>query len=189
LAVQTWYAKTSPRLEALGLEVSHAISDRAKALIKLAVTGFECDSGADLLHAQQDLSRWLGSKLARHASTVEKHLIVAQDAEEKAPETSTTAKLKELKEHPLLPGRTTIKPGKPRRCIMKICKILAMQSILFPLSSSLADAEKIVERLETRAKAFEPNITIKNWSSHRIAPKENYRKIGNPETTPLFCAR
>ena len=38
---ESWHAKTSPRLEALGIEVSHAISDRAKALIKLAVTGFE----------------------------------------------------------------------------------------------------------------------------------------------------
>jgi hypothetical protein len=44
-------------------------------------------------HAQQDLSRWLGSKLARHAATAEKHLIVAQAAEEKAPETATTAEL------------------------------------------------------------------------------------------------
>ncbi len=50
---ETWYAKSSPRLAALGIEVSHAISDRAKALIKLAVTGFECDSGADLFHAQR----------------------------------------------------------------------------------------------------------------------------------------
>ena len=66
---ETWYAKPSPRLEALGIEVSHAISDRAKALIKLAVTGFECDSGADLFHAQQDLSRWLGPKLASQAAT------------------------------------------------------------------------------------------------------------------------
>ena len=98
---ETWYAKTSPRLEALGIEVSHAISDRAKALIKLAVTGFECDSGADLFHAQQDLSRWLGSKLARHASTAEKHLIVAQAAEEKAPETATTAERQALKEQSL----------------------------------------------------------------------------------------
>ena len=66
---ETWYAKTSPRLEALGIEVSHAISDRAKALIKLAVTGFECDSGADLFHAQQDLSRRLGPKLARQSGS------------------------------------------------------------------------------------------------------------------------
>lgn len=32
----TWYAKNSPRLESLGIEVNHVISDRAKALIKMA---------------------------------------------------------------------------------------------------------------------------------------------------------
>jgi hypothetical protein len=98
---ETWYAKTSPRLEALGIEVSHAISDRAKALIKLAITGFECDSGADLFHAQQDLSRWLGPKLARQAATAEKQLIVAQATEEKAPETATEAEQHDLKEQSL----------------------------------------------------------------------------------------
>ena len=44
----TWFEKITPRLEALGIEINHAVSDRAKALIKLAVTGFECESGADL---------------------------------------------------------------------------------------------------------------------------------------------
>lgn len=62
---ETWYSKASVRLQALGIEVRHAISDRAKALIKLAVDGFDCVSGADVFHAQQDLSRWLGSRLAR----------------------------------------------------------------------------------------------------------------------------
>ena len=38
----TWIGKATPRLQALGLDVNHAISDRAKALIKLAVTGFDC---------------------------------------------------------------------------------------------------------------------------------------------------
>ena len=38
----TWHKKVTPRLESLGIEVTHAISDRAKALIKLAITGFEC---------------------------------------------------------------------------------------------------------------------------------------------------
>ena len=98
---ETWYAKSSPRLEALGIEVSHAISDRAKALIKRALAGFECDSGADLFHAQQDFSRWLGSKLARQVSTAEKHLTMAQAAEEKTPETASTAERQELKEQSL----------------------------------------------------------------------------------------
>ena len=61
----TWFEKAIPRLKALGLEVNHAVSDRAKALIKLAISGFECPSGADVFHAQQDVSKWLGATLGR----------------------------------------------------------------------------------------------------------------------------
>ena len=39
----TWLAQATPRLDALGIEVGHAVSDRAKALIKLAIEGFDCD--------------------------------------------------------------------------------------------------------------------------------------------------
>lgn len=49
---ETWFAQAAPRLEARGIQVGHAISDRAKALIKLAVVGFECASGADTFHEQ-----------------------------------------------------------------------------------------------------------------------------------------
>jgi hypothetical protein len=61
----SWWSKASGRLQALGISVQHAVSDRAKALIKLAVDGFDCASGADVFHAQQDISRWLGSRLGR----------------------------------------------------------------------------------------------------------------------------
>lgn len=70
---ETWKAAVSPRLEALGLTVRHAISDRAKALIKLALNTFGCQSGADLFHAQQDLGRWLSAPLARKTKTAETH--------------------------------------------------------------------------------------------------------------------
>ena len=55
----TWFSAAEPRLKALGIEVNHAISDLAKALIKLAVTGFECASGADVFHEQYGISKWL----------------------------------------------------------------------------------------------------------------------------------
>ena len=61
----TWNARAGERLNHLGLTVRHAVSDRAKALIKLALTGFQCSSGADLFHAQYALSRWLSLPLAR----------------------------------------------------------------------------------------------------------------------------
>jgi len=62
---ETWKAAVIPRLETLGLTVRPAISDRAKALIKLALNALDCESGADLFHAQQDLGRWLSAPLAR----------------------------------------------------------------------------------------------------------------------------
>jgi hypothetical protein len=61
----TWEARTCARLDALGLTVKQAVSDRAKALIKLALKGWQCPAGADLFHAQYDLSRWLALPLSR----------------------------------------------------------------------------------------------------------------------------
>jgi hypothetical protein len=51
---ESWYEKAIPRLNTLGISVNHAVSDRAKALIKLATSGFDCLSGADVFHAQRD---------------------------------------------------------------------------------------------------------------------------------------
>ncbi|MDQ6998470.1 MAG: DUF6399 domain-containing protein [Mariprofundus sp.] len=62
---ETWHSKITPRLESLEINVTHAISDRAKALIKLAVEGFGCESGADTFHAQYDISKWLAAPLSR----------------------------------------------------------------------------------------------------------------------------
>ena len=84
----TWYEKMAPRLQSLGIVVTHAISDRAKALIKLAVTGLECPSGADLFHAQQDVSRYLGPSLSRRLSAAEK----VCEREKNAAETADDAK-------------------------------------------------------------------------------------------------
>ncbi|MGY6275704.1 hypothetical protein [Methylomonas sp. MgM2] len=51
----TWFEKAIPRLKALGIDVNHAVSDRAKTLIKLAIYGFECAFGADVFNAQQNV--------------------------------------------------------------------------------------------------------------------------------------
>jgi hypothetical protein len=75
-------------LEALGIDVGHAISDRAKALIKLAVNGFDCASGADVFHEQYGLSRWLGSALGRRKIQTEKRCTATQKALDKADETN-----------------------------------------------------------------------------------------------------
>jgi hypothetical protein len=51
----TWYALVEARLEALGVGVVYLVSDRAKALIKLAEQGLECLSIPEVFHLIHDL--------------------------------------------------------------------------------------------------------------------------------------
>jgi hypothetical protein len=60
---ETWESKAQARLNQLGLKVRHFVSDRGKSLMKLATVGFGCYAGADLFHAQFDISKWLGRAL------------------------------------------------------------------------------------------------------------------------------
>jgi Family of unknown function (DUF6399)/Winged helix-turn-helix DNA-binding len=53
----TWYDRAHDRLTTLGTEVLYLVSDRAKALIKLADTGFGCPSIPDLFHLGHDLAK------------------------------------------------------------------------------------------------------------------------------------
>ncbi|HEY5864982.1 MAG TPA: DUF6399 domain-containing protein [Candidatus Tectomicrobia bacterium] len=51
----TWYALVETRLETLGTDVLYLVSDRAKALIKLAETGLGCLSIPDVFHLTHEL--------------------------------------------------------------------------------------------------------------------------------------
>ena len=53
----TWYAVVKARLAMLGIGVRYLVSDRAKALIKLAETGLACLSIPDLFHLMHDLAK------------------------------------------------------------------------------------------------------------------------------------
>ena len=75
----TWLQAVQPRLSSLNVEVEHLITDRAKPLIKLATDGLGCESGADLFHAQQDLSKQLGRSLKRLSKQVNKQIKNAWD--------------------------------------------------------------------------------------------------------------
>ena len=52
----TWFDRANERLTTLGTEVLSLVSDRAKALIKLAHTGLRCPSIPDLFHLGHDLA-------------------------------------------------------------------------------------------------------------------------------------
>lgn len=53
----TWFDRTNERLTTLGTEVLYMVSDRAKALIKLAQKGLRCPSIPDLFHMGHDLAK------------------------------------------------------------------------------------------------------------------------------------
>src|SRR5262249_26460948 len=53
----TWYSGVNERLKTLGIGVLYLVSDRAKALIKLAQTGLDCLSIPDLFHLSHDLAK------------------------------------------------------------------------------------------------------------------------------------
>jgi hypothetical protein len=53
----TWFDRTNDRLKTFGTEVLYLVSDRAKALIKLAHTGLGCPSIPDVFHLGHDLAK------------------------------------------------------------------------------------------------------------------------------------
>jgi hypothetical protein len=53
----TWFARANERLTTFGTEVLYLVSDRAKALIKLAHRGLGCPSIPDLFHLGHDLAK------------------------------------------------------------------------------------------------------------------------------------
>jgi Family of unknown function (DUF6399)/IclR helix-turn-helix domain len=53
----TWYDRANERLTTFGTEVLYLVSDRAKALVKLAHTGLGCLSIPDLFHLSHDLAK------------------------------------------------------------------------------------------------------------------------------------
>ena len=54
---ETWDGLVKARLKTFGVEVSYLVSDRAKALIKLAETGLDCLSIPDVFHLSHELAK------------------------------------------------------------------------------------------------------------------------------------
>jgi hypothetical protein len=74
---ETWKECTQRVLSQFGITVKYVVSDRAKALIKLATDGFECLSIPDLFHASREISKLIGSRFHRKLQRIQKHLAKA----------------------------------------------------------------------------------------------------------------
>lgn len=148
---ETWFEKAAPRLHALGLKVRHAASDRAKALVKLATTGFDCAPGADLFHAQYDVCRWLGAKLGRQQAQAEKQRKAAETALQESPAKENVPCLVALVE-----AERTHEAVKAT-CADYHAQLAGIAEDVHPftLESQPKTAASVVSDLENRAQAFE----------------------------------
>jgi Family of unknown function (DUF6399) len=148
----TWFEKAAPRLQALGIDVNHAISDRAKALIKLAVTGFECQSGADTFHAQYDVSKWLGAKLGRRKAQAEKQHEATLQMLAKNPATVDSSLIEQAIQDELTCAEIQETLADYHENLPGIADEIHPFSVL---DNSRNDSESVITGLEKRAQAFE----------------------------------
>ena len=183
----TWYEKTTPRLESLGIEVNHAISDRAKALIKLAITGFECESGADVFHAQQDVSRLLGATLARRTATTKKEFEAAEEAEKNAIETATGYKEIAVIERSLDAEEDYNKAQQVQAEYHENLQGISEEIHPFSLNdNSIKDAEIVEKELEERAQVFEKIAQEQEINDKRETMKKFRNQINPLAVTVSF---
>lgn len=73
----TWKERSQRRLHQLGIMIKYVVSDRAKALVKLATDGFECLSIPDLFHASREMSKLFGSRFHRKLQRIQNQLAKA----------------------------------------------------------------------------------------------------------------
>jgi len=69
---ETWKDKVQSIVDKFGIKIQYIVSDRAKALIKLAEKGFGCLSIPDLFHASNEIVKVFGLNLGRKKDAIEK---------------------------------------------------------------------------------------------------------------------
>jgi hypothetical protein len=75
---ETWYDRVKTRLEPMKTRVLYLVSDRAKALIKLAETGLKCPSIPDLFHLLYDLAKGYSLAISNRLKAAQQALSQAQ---------------------------------------------------------------------------------------------------------------
>src|SRR6516165_10776818 len=86
----TWFDRTNERLTTFGTEVLSLVSDRAKALIKLADTGLGCPSIPDVFHLGHDLAKGYSLAIFGRLRQAKQALEQARRALEKVPKSAQT---------------------------------------------------------------------------------------------------
>ncbi len=76
---ETWQQRVTQALKPLGLKVKYLVSDRAKAIVKLALNDLGTHSISDLFHVLYDLNRSIAWELNYLGSQLQKQLKMSQE--------------------------------------------------------------------------------------------------------------
>ena len=169
----TWFSAVQPRLKALGIEVKHAISDRAKALIKLAVTGFECASGADVFHEQYGISKWLSSALGRRKAKANVQYEEAENALKAKLSKANTEETAILQAQLISAQETLENAVKVQQEYRKELQGIAEEVHPFsPEQTTRTTADSVALGLEKRAKTIESLAVLEGIADKNSAMKK-----------------
>ena len=154
---ETWNVRAQTRLKELGLRVVHFISDRGKSLVKLATAGFGCLAGADIFHAQYDVSKWLGRSLHGKLGCASKQLseaeakLVKLEEKEAAPDKIEAQKqrVKEKQEKFDIIEAGKQAYSKVQRSISAVVHAFAIED------NQPHSSEQVEDRLKEQAQCFE----------------------------------
>jgi hypothetical protein len=87
---ETWHGRVKARLDPLKTRVLYLVSDRAKALIKLAETGLECPSIPDVFHLLYDLVKGYSLAISSQLKAAHQALSHVQAHLDKLPASGTS---------------------------------------------------------------------------------------------------
>jgi len=180
----TWLEKAQPRLESLNIEVTHAVTDRAKALIKLATDGFGCHSGADTFHAVNEVSKALGAAHYRSVEKAKREAQVSQAKLEKLEKTKYSANELKLRESAVKQDTNRVEVREQgqkmyRKLLRGISEIIHPFFVEDGAAQSSAQAEK---HLEKQVVKLEDNARLNHIEDHRDGLGKFRKQI-----KPLAC--
>ena len=154
----TWEKEIQGWWEQAGWRCHFMVSDRAKALIKLAVEGLGCVSVPDLFHALRALGQPIGSAIGRQIARLAKQV---QSVREKIAATPHPSKRAELEQ--------------------SLTQLLAAQTVL------VQDQQHYHQAIEALSLAIHPfHLTTQQWqlftplSEQLSIPLAQLRQLGQP---------
>ena len=99
---QTWQARVEKVLQTFSVRVRYLVSDRAKALIKLALEYVGCRSIADLFHALHEVAQGFSFAIQRRLDQAQQELQAARATLEKLPDTPLSPRVQAVERLPQL---------------------------------------------------------------------------------------